>query len=154
MQPRPFQRQTTLLRSSNKNEKIVLLHFLSFVSVGPPLENCFPITIQLQLDDRQITWTDSHRRTRSIDLLLCHSFHMHNPFFAVDRSDSAFAAFEAAAGDKYFVVFTDRDRFDLQRISPHTYIEMVIGPRETTDRKEGSKLPCIVFEGLLREGHS
>lgn len=79
---------------------------------------------------------------------------MHNPFFAVDRCNAAFATFITAAGDEHFVVFTDRNRFDLSCVSLKAAI-FLNGDwgvaREVMDRRE---LLCIVCGVLLREGHS
>ena len=78
-----------------------------------PLQYTFPILIQLQLRDHDLTWRDAQRYALPICLLTRHALDVDNVFEPVDRGDFAFAAFAGSAHDLDFVVFADGDGADL-----------------------------------------
>lgn len=92
---------------------IFLRFCLDFSALLYPLQNAFPVLVQLQLDDGTVAGVNADWHGLPVRLLARDALDVDDVFQTVDGCDFAFTAFVGAAGDDDFVIFADGDGADL-----------------------------------------
>ena len=106
-----------------------LLPLLS--TVADPLENLFPVLVQLQFCDLHLAGCNANGNALTIALLACDPLDVHDVFQAVYRSDLALTILVRTAFDYDFVVFADGDGSNLS-VGSQASIEPIFSPEDNS----------------------